>query len=163
MSGSDFVDSLRISVVIALETLAGGLLWLALRRHSASTWPEVLGMGFALGSFLALLSSQMLRPTALSEVAWAVPAVVVMLVLLVARLRGHWWLGQVDRTDRGTVLLFLIGAAGLFLVLLPWFLTNLLDQPGWHTMFIDVPYFESMSNSLHVFGPADSTMAAGQP
>ena len=77
-----------IVAALALQTCLGAIIWAWVRSRSgrAASSFEVLGMGFALGSTLSMVSGVVFRPVVPGGFGWAVLAVVVLVAWLVRKL-----------------------------------------------------------------------------
>jgi len=75
LANTPITDALRVSLVVSVQICAGSFLWRLLRGTSIPTIPELLGIGMSLGTFLSLVSSQLLRATPLAEIGWIFPGV----------------------------------------------------------------------------------------
>ena len=79
---------------LTLQTLSGAYLWVWVRSRSGGSASnlEVLAMGFALGTFLAMASGVLLRPIVPGGFGWAAPSVIVL---------GFYLFGFRKRSKRG--------------------------------------------------------------
>ena len=79
--------TLMIVVALAIQTATGGWVWAALRRRSGAgaSAIEILAMGCAIGTVLAMVSGVLLRPLIPMDFAWAAPTVVLLAFLIIAR------------------------------------------------------------------------------
>lgn len=97
-------DTLRISLVVALQICTGATMWRLFRHRQICTVPELIGMGLALGSFVSLLSSQALRGTPLDKIAWALPTIFFAILIGLPRVRSRLALTQIEKTSPLTFL-----------------------------------------------------------
>ena len=74
LTGVGPVAALLVTVALALQAATGGWLWALVRRRSGGPVPslEILAVGFALGSFLAMASGVLLRPVVPGGFGWAI-------------------------------------------------------------------------------------------
>lgn len=104
LADTSLADTLRVSLIVALQVCTGATMWRLFRPKQICTMPELIGMGLALGSFVSLLSSQTLRVTPLNEVAWALPTIFFAILVGIPRVRSRLASSQVGRTTPFTFL-----------------------------------------------------------
>ena len=168
ITGVGLIAALLVTVALGLQTAAGGWLWALVRRRSGGPVSslEILAVGFALGSFLAMASGVLLRPVVPGGFGWAAPSVVVLGVYLSSlRNRGKraaatqpkiTWPGRAALV--GLVVGCGIGLAGA--------LVNLARYPlewsglwaGYHP---DMLFFEGLATGVARFGPGESIFMVG--
>jgi len=90
--------------------------------------PELIGMGLALGSFVALLSSQMLRVTPLNEVAWALPSIFFAILIQLPRVTDRLTSSKIEKTSTPTTL-FITTATLIALTFWWWWLWPIVLSP----------------------------------
>ena len=91
-TGVGLAAALLVTAALALQTVTGGFIWARVRRRSGGSASslEILAVGFALGSFLAMAAGVLLRPVVPGGFGWAAPSVVVLGVYLISlRNRGE--------------------------------------------------------------------------
>jgi hypothetical protein len=151
--------------VVALQAASGTLWWAWVRatapfdKDRTVSWAELVGMGLALGTFASMLSAMLLAGTALDPVAWALPAVVTAVAVLVPRSRRLLGRLQVRAAGAQLVAVGLGLLAGLVLLAANWARIPL-DDPS-STSFTDLYFFEAISRGLAEFGPAQSILMSG--
>ena len=155
-SGVSPASTAAIVAVCAVQVWAGALLWMRLSRRRNPT--ELLGMGIALGTVLALLGSVVTQALGLGAWGWVLPAVIFGVWWLVDRMRGRSARADaVEGVDRPTALALVLGAA----VGLVYLGANIRNYPltwtgtwsGYHT---DMAFFEALATSIAHLGPMDS-------
>lgn len=161
-SGVSVRDAFATLVVVVVQVLAGVSFWRLATWTRESSWIEAIGAGLVIGVALTALSGQAARLLGLPPTAWvwllaSVPA------LLAIRMRRSMPTYRFGQTTPRIVAVLLFALAGLALLYGPWFMSNPLAARGWRTMFVDVPFFESLGSSLVTLGPADNNMVAGVP
>jgi len=104
LADTSVADTLRVSLVVALQVCTGATMWRLFRPKQICTMPELLGMGLALGSFVSLLSSQTLRVTPLDKIAWALPTIFFAILIGLPRVRSRLALTQIEKTSPLTFL-----------------------------------------------------------
>lgn len=104
LADTSLVDTLRVSLVVALQVCTGATMWRLFRPEQICTMPELIGMGLALGSFVSLLSSQILRVTPLNEVAWALPTIFFAILIGIPRVRSRLASSRIEKTAPFTYL-----------------------------------------------------------
>ena len=158
--GSPLRDAVLVALGLVLQWVSGTLLWLAIRRGSASLI-EATGVGLVLGTVLATLAGVAGNALVASPWWWLVPTAVAALMSWRLRSRSEpvlrgglggpatWWpvVGGV-----------LVGLGLLWLNLrrypLSW-------QGLWDGYHPDMPFFEALSYSVADFGPRDSIFMVG--
>ncbi len=75
LTGVGLVAALLVTVALGLQTATGGCLWGWVRSRSGGSASslEILAVGFALGTFLAMASGVLLRPVVPGGFGWAAP------------------------------------------------------------------------------------------
>jgi hypothetical protein len=159
--GVDPLQAVRLVLVVAVQVAAGAALWRLARGAAALPVPELLGMGTALGTLLAMLCAQLLRPTPLGPVGWAVPAAAVVVVLLVPRTRARLRAGTVPRPGADEAGAVGVGLAVVLLFVWSFWRSHPLSPTGWWSYYVDIPYHEALATSLATWGPGDDALAAG--
>ena len=94
LTGVGLVVALLVTVALGLQTATGGCLWGWARARSGGlvSSVEVLAVGFALGTFLAMASGVLLRPIIPGGFGWSAPSVIVL---------GFYLSGFRKRSKRG--------------------------------------------------------------
>ena len=161
--GVDVPQAARVVLVVAVQLATGAALWRLARGPVGLPVTELVGMGTALGTLLAMLGAQLLRPTPLAGVGWLAPTAAVAGALLVPAVRARLRAGSVLRPgfdDIGSV------GAGLgvgLLFLWSFWRAHPLSFTGWRSYYVDIPYHEALATSLATWGPGDSIFAADSP
>jgi len=78
LASGNFSDSVTTSLIIATQALTGAMIWISLQKNSTISATGLIGVGFSIGSLLALFSSQLLRTTFLAEFGWLAPTALVL-------------------------------------------------------------------------------------
>jgi hypothetical protein len=160
--------SLLITVALGIQTATGGWVWAALRRQSGAgaSAIEILAMGCAIGTVLAMASGVLLRPLIAMDFGWAAPTVVLLAALLVAR--GATGVRELRDASAITWPRWPVAAAvGLGVVVgLAAALVNLANYPlrwtgDWSQYHPDMVFFEGLSTGIARYGPGDSIFMAG--
>lgn len=159
-------ESALYAIALTFQVVSGGYLWLLfIRSRGSRTVVDVLefiGMGLALGSFLALISGEVLLRWIPSSLGWLVPGLVLTAIWLVNRLRtSHRELPRVEFsvwTLTGFVVSLAVGAISIGLNLARYPLSGV-DR--WSEYHVDMLYFEGLSQSLAKFGPGNSIFMSG--
>lgn len=108
LANTPITDALRVSLVVSVQICAGSFLWRLLRGTSIPTIPELLGIGMSLGTFLSLVSSQLLRATPLAEIGWIFPGVFLSIAFGITKFRPNPVTPSVEDTPQGFALLISI-------------------------------------------------------
>ena len=149
-SGASTRDSLILGLATIGQIIPGALLWVLISKKRDINFSEILGMGLALGSLLSLLSSQLLRVTEVGNISWAIPLVVSVPILIWKMfissepLVSKRFSSSIGYELKGYIPTILFGIVQLSI----WFRWHPLKWSGWWKYHSDVPYFESLSNSL---------------
>jgi len=122
-------DTLRVSMVVAVQVCTGATMWRLFRPKQIGTIPELFGMGLALGSFISLLSSQMLRVTPLNEVAWALPTIFFAILIGFPRFRDRLASSRIEKTSSFTFLV-ITTATLIALTFWWWWLWPIVPAPA---------------------------------
>ncbi len=153
---------------LGIQTATGGWVWAALRRRSGAgaSAIEILAMGCAIGTVLAMVSGVLLRPLIPMDFGWAAPTVVLFAFLIIAR-RAQ---AIVEPRVSSPIMwpsLPVAAAVGLGVVLgLAAALVNLAHYPlrwtgDWSQYHPDMVFFEALSTGLARYGPGQSVFMAG--
>ena len=168
VTGVGLVAALLVTVALGLQTATGGWLWALGRKGSGGPVSslEILAVGFALGSFLAMASGVLLRPVVPGGFGWAAPSVVVLgLYLLGLRNRGKRGADTQPKFTwpRRSVLVGLVVGCGIGIA---GALVNLARYPlewsgVWDGYHPDMLFFEGLATGLARFGPGESIFMVG--
>lgn len=159
-SGASTRDSLLLGFATIGQIIPGALLWILISKKRDVSFSEILGMGLALGSLLSLFSSQLFRVTEVGDISWAIPlAVSVPIFIWKMFINSEPLVTKRISADIGYELkgyapAILFGILQLSI----WFRWHPLEWTGWWKYHTDVPYFESLSNSLALFGTTGNLM-----
>lgn len=161
--GVPLVDSIIVVFMVCVQSAAGGAIWSTIRRGTVPI-VEFVGMGFALGTVIATLGSQVTLATLSSGAGWLLSPALGALAFAGIRL-GWWEAGQSRGIPRrewwsyAPTLIFGLIALVPSLLLTPLrngYVVGNAYQP-------DTIYWEALSQSLAVWGPNDSSMLVGEP
>ena len=159
-SGASTRDSLLLGFATIGQIIPGALLWVLISKKRDVNFSEILGMGLALGTLLSLLSSQLFRVTEVGNISWAIPLAVSVPILIwkifinSEPLMTKRFSSNIEYELKGYVPAILFGILQLSI----WFRWHPLEWTGWWKYHTDVPYFESLSNSLALFGTTGNLM-----
>jgi len=159
-TGASLRTSASMTLVIAAQTFSGAYLWQLIAGKRARS-VEVLGIGMALGTALAVLSGLLVQLIGLGNWGWVLPAVIVTLVWIQRRATGRG-LTPATSIDTPTLVALTIGAVTAFVAL--WL--NVVRYPlawtgTWSRYHPDMLFFEALSTSLARLGPLDSIFLSG--
>ena len=84
ISDVSVIDAFLILSVTSVQTLGGVLIYRWCTRAEISPTPEFIGMGFAIGSFLAMIGDQFALRTPLQDIGWLLPVLLGILAYLSA-------------------------------------------------------------------------------
>lgn len=162
LSGVGFTSSLLLTLILAVQTFAGAVVWWHLDRRAGAVM--VLGMGLAIGTAVAVLSGLLVQLAGLGTRGWALPGVAAIVVVIVRRLRPReaGTAGEREPLDRPTVVALAVSSV-LGLGTLAY---NLLNYPlSWNgaisSYHTDMPFFEALATSIARLGPLDSVFLPG--
>ena len=152
-------DGFLVGLGLMLQWVSGTVIWMALRRGSASVI-EALGVGSALGAVLAVLTGVAGNAVVTWAWWWLLPSVLALAVWWRARPSFPSSNSSSNRQEVGWRSAWLPALAGvgvgLVLVLLnlrryplPW-------QGAWDGYHPDIVFFEALSYSVANFGASDS-------
>jgi hypothetical protein len=159
-SGVSTRDSLILGLATIGQIIPGALLWILISKKRDVNFSEILGMGLALGSLLSLLSSQLFRDTEVGNISWAIPLIgsvpILIWKIFINRepLASKRFSSNIGYELKGYIPAILFGIAQLSI----WYRWHPLEWSGWWKYHSDVPYFESLSNSLAILGATGSLM-----
>lgn len=159
-SGVGLKSSLLLSLVIIAQWVPGALLWKWISVKRRLSFTELLGMGLAIGTLLALLSSQLFRITQVGRFAWAIPFLISLPLVIWTWFSGRsMTIGEkTELSDKHLIKSFLPAFVLGVIQLSVWWRWHPLKWSGWWKYNGDVPYFESYSNSLAILGTTQSLM-----
>ena len=89
ISDVSVIDAFLILSVTSVQTLGGVLIYRWCTRAEISPTPEFIGMGFAIGSFLAMIGDQFALRTPLQDIGWLLPVLLGILAYLSAPNHNH--------------------------------------------------------------------------
>jgi len=159
-SGVDLKSSLLLSLAIIAQWIPGASLWIWVSRERRTTTVEILGMGLAMGTLLALLFSQFFLVSPLGRFGWAIPFLLSIPWLAWQSFRGTNFKMRMtqeiiaQRNIKNFIPAIIFGLVELSV----WWRWHPLKWSGWWKFNVDVPYFESYSNSLALLGTTHSLM-----
>ena len=161
-SGARFRVSLVLCLAVFAQWLPGALIWVWVRASHKISGPELLGMGFAIGTLLSIFESQLLRTTRYSHLSWMLSILVISPIFTLLILSNKEK-SVGDKTLKVRDATFFIPAIIFGLIQISsWWRWNPLSWSGWWKFQIDVPYIESFSNSLALLGTTQSFMSPFQ-
>lgn len=73
LSEVEYVAATKIVFIVAAQTFAGSVFYLAIGRWRPRPLPELLGIGFAVGSMLSVIADQLFRTSNFRGVVWMLP------------------------------------------------------------------------------------------
>lgn len=159
-SGVSLENSLLLSLAIIAQWIPGALLWTWVKRESSVAPTELIGMGLAIGTFLALLSSQLFRTSPIGIRGWAIPFLISMPFVVWSRFRrkGQNSFQVLNPNFRHVVRSFSPALVLGVIQLSIWWRWHPLKWSGWWKYNVDVPYFETFSNSIAILGTTHNLM-----
>ena len=84
LSDVNIRDSLLILLVVNVQILLGGAIWMGMKSQKSIELVEFVGMGGAVGFGLSLISSQLFRTLVPFSIAWLILPVLLLVVLQIA-------------------------------------------------------------------------------
>lgn len=96
LSGVEYVAAIKIVLVVAAQVFAGAVAYLSVGRWVRRPLPELLGMGFAIGSMLSVVADQVSRLISVRSIGWAIPFAAAVIIALIRRSKDHVDLPIVD-------------------------------------------------------------------
>lgn len=164
LTGISLLPALVVTGALGAQTSSGAVLWLLVaRRRVRPPGPlEVFGVGFAIGSVLAMASGVLLGAVLPRGWGWILPFVATSVIWLAQRTR-RTGSGPVDRQGQGSVA---VGVALGALLGLAAALVNLERYPlegvgTWSDYHPDMLFFEGLANSVALYGPSESIFMLG--
>lgn len=170
LTGVGVLAAAATSAAVALQTSLGAIIWRSI-RGSSSNGPshldalELLGVGFAVGSFLSMACGVLLRPLVPGGWAWILPSLIAIVVwLLRTRTRSTAAVRFAVQWPRRSVLWGALAGVSLGLAAVA---VNLSRYPlhltgAWNQFHPDMLFFEALSNSVARYGPGDSIFMTGE-
>lgn len=155
------MSAVALVVLVALQGVAGAVIW---GRATARRDPvEMVGMGLALGTILALFSGLILQLLGVPAWAWSLPGIVVVAWWLIRRVRGRSPVSDPVLRVEGAVWVALAVGSLLGAVFILGNLGNYpLDWTGsWTRYHPDMAFFEAVAGSIVHLGPWDSVFHPG--
>ncbi len=161
VSGIDLGPAAAVGVVLAAQWAVGAYSWVLIRGSRPIDAVELLGMGIALGTVLSLVGGVVLMIWLPLPAACATPAVLLLAVWAVRRMRGTD--APVRITTAGST--FIAASIGVVLGLVA-LVPNLTNYPlawsgVWNRYHPDMVFFEALSRSIAQFGPGGSIFQSG--
>jgi len=151
------VPALILVGIIAVQAWGGWVIWRWLRP--SASFIEALGMAIAVGTALAALGAVLVRAVINTNVGWTLPAILGLILVVVARLRPQIVSPTHHKSDDRGVLGAVaagitVGLAGLFISTRSYPLGQTSEDIT--TYHPDMLFFEAIGTSLVQFGPLDS-------
>jgi hypothetical protein len=160
ISGVSYINSVLLFIALVIQWFPGAVMWGWANKKRINSVSELVGMGLAIGTLLALLSSQLFRTTNLQRFGWAVPSLIGCLFYIWMRVKNrNTFYVPVSHLGKRQIVTTVIPI--FFLVILQlstWWRWSPITWTGWWKFHVDFPYFESYSNSLAILGTAQSLM-----
>ena len=159
-SGVSYINSTMLCIALAIQWFPGAVIWAWINKNRLSSIPELIGMGIATGSLLALISSQLFRTTSFQKFSWAIPCLLVGLMQawnLICGSKYSYTPNSVLSLKQRLIAILPI----LLLVIIQlstWWRWHPIVWRGWWKFNIDTPYFDSYSNSIAMLGTTQSLM-----
>lgn len=150
-----------VVLILFAQWAAGAVLWRFIRRKPIGII-ELLGMGLALGTIMATISSAIFRTSLLGKWSWFVPTAAALLAIAVwiFRNRRVGVSSFVTQGDAGALIAVPLGlVVGLIPLLVNWRrvpLAQVTDES-----FLDVYFLEALTRGLSQFGPGESVLMTG--
>jgi hypothetical protein len=161
-------DAALLAAFVVVQALTGMVMWLLVTRGRPGVEVpdrlELLGMGLAIGSILAVISGVLVDAIFPGHLGWFLPSILALAAWLWPR-RGSLHLVP-TASDYAWVRPSLVAVVVTFVLGIASILINLsrypLDWIGtWGDYHRDMLYFEALSTSVAVFGPGDSIFMSG--
>lgn len=161
-SGVALDDAILLGFALIVQWIPGALVWSALKQDRQVSFTELLGMGLAIGTLLALLSSQIFRATPLGVYSWVVPFLISTFYTLYSWIqnRNETPLEKFKLPKKRLTKSFAPAMFFGIVQLSVWWRWHPLEWTGWWKYNVDVPYFESYSNSLALLGTTQNLMGS---
>ena len=162
LSGVSVLTAALFTLTLAVQLAGGATIWLLVRGPSAVGTAELLGVGLAIGSILAVLFAQILMPFDLGVWAFLGAGLLPLCLWLIPSIRIR--LLSLQSSTPSTPLfvsLLLLGLILSIFVLLPFLLTNPDKYSDYILYHLDFPYFEGLTHSVTTWGGSDSIHVAG--
>lgn len=160
LSGVPAVETIRIVAVVAVQCLAGVVVWRRLDPSAGAVL--VLGMGLALGSALAVVAGLVVQVLGMGSWGWALPGLVAAIAIVVSRPWRRRPASAREPLDRPTVFALIAAAiVGLGILAYTWRGYPLTWTGSWSGYHVDMPFFEALATSLARLGPLDSIFVPG--
>lgn len=142
--------------VVLLQIAAGVVISLTFLGNYLRSAALTLGVGAALGTFLSMLCSVLLHGTVVTDLAWAVPAAIGLVLILTrwSSITESARALQVTRPEIVGIGVTLVVA--LPLVILGWVRTPVSAIARGAS--VDMYFFEALANGIANFGPANSIL-----
>ena len=159
-SGVKFSIAITLVLIVFCQILPGSLLWYWTNQNRILNLSELLGMGLALGTLLALLSAQFFRTYGIGNYGWSLPTIVSLIWLGLMRFNKKPNEKRILPTgfQRNEFLVLLSAIFVAIIQVSTWWRWHPLKWAGWWKYQIDVPYIESFSNSIAYLGTTESFM-----
>lgn len=160
VSGVSYSNATVLSIALAIQWFPGAVIWVWINKNRLSSIAELIGMGMAVGTLLALISSQLFRTTSFQKFSWAIPCLVVGLMHVWKMIRGNRCSYKpssiLDLKNR--ILIFLPILLLIAIQLSTWWRWHPIVWRGWWKFNVDTPYFDSYSNSIAILGTTQNLM-----
>lgn len=159
-SGVSYANSLLLCIALVIQWLPGAIIWAWSNKNRINSIAELVGMGLAVGTLLSLLSSQLFRTTSFQKFSWAIPCLVICLMHSWKLLRGSQYSYR-PKSILDTRQKFLTFFPTLLLIVIQlsiWWRWHPIVWRGWWKFNIDIPFFDSYSNSIAILGTTQSLM-----
>lgn len=152
--------ALAWAAVIAVQAAGGAIVWRALAGPCRPV--ELVGMGLAIGTALAVVPGTLLAPLPGGSVTWSLAPSIIAIAVAVARRARSGGIRACGAGSPGTAPALALGAVlGLGAFALNVRAYPLATDVPWTRFHSDMPYFEALATSFARYGPWDSLLAEG--
>lgn len=154
------LESVKLTLAMVLQIIPGFYVWTRINKGKVIPLSELVGMGFAIGSLLSIISAAILRTFPLGGFGWTAPFFLTISV---------WCFSKIFKNSTGRLVKNISRASGMriytfviaiviYLQVFVWSSWNSLKPEGWWKYNLDVPYLEAFSNSIALLGTTGSLM-----
>lgn len=153
------MNNLLAAAVVILQVLSGLVIWVAISGSLIRNLFLTLGIGAALGTFLSMIVSVLLQETPVATVAWAIPFMASIILVVARRKAFICFFGKATVTRAELVALAItLSIAGLLLIV-SWIRRPLSAIRSGES--VDMYFLEALSNGISRLGPDQSILMSG--
>lgn len=154
---SNWLVILKLLVIVFIQLLVGMLLFSLSIVSKALSFLNFTVVSFVIGTSVNTIIHSFFKDYPMKVLTYAALSIPILFGVprLTSRLKSEFFKVRINKSSLSLIVPIL---GVIELQILNWSKVNPISWQGWWKFHIDIAYFESLSNSLEVFGPYGSNM-----